>query len=79
MLSIGAGSVELNRNEVWSGFKQLLPISMFVMVFAIAFGLAAAQSGLGEASTLLMSILVFAGAAQFAVLDLGDSTFRWFP
>ncbi|MBP0942755.1 AzlC family ABC transporter permease [Pseudomonas alliivorans] len=70
VLSVDASSVELDKSEIWSGFKQLLPISMFVVVVAIAFGLAAAQAGLSEASTLLMSILVFAGAAQFAVLDL---------
>ena len=70
MLSVDVSSVELNRNVVWSGFKRLLPISMFVMVFAVAFGLAAAQTGLDEASTVLMSTLVFAGAAQFAALDL---------
>ena len=70
VLSVDASSIELNRNEVWAGFKQLLPISVFVMVFAIAFGLAAAQTGLSEGSTVLMSTLVFAGAAQFAVLDL---------
>lgn len=70
MLSIDKGSVELGLSEVWFGFKQLLPISLFVIVFGIAFGLAAAQTGLEDASTLLMSALVFAGAAQFAVLDL---------
>lgn len=70
VLSVDASSVELNRNHIWNGFKQLLPISLFVLVFAIAFGLAAAQAGLGEVSTLLMSTLVFAGAAQFAALDL---------
>ncbi|MGE8110916.1 AzlC family ABC transporter permease [Pseudomonas sp. UBA4617] len=70
MLSISSGSVGLDRHEVWSGFKQLLPISSFVVVFAVAFGLAAAQTGLSEFSTVLMSALVFAGAAQFAVLDL---------
>ncbi|VVN82693.1 AzlC family ABC transporter permease [Pseudomonas fluorescens] len=70
MLSIDKGSVELGLRDVWFGFKQLLPISLFVIVFGIAFGLAAAQTGLEDASTLLMSALVFAGAAQFAVLDL---------
>lgn len=70
VLSVDASSIELNRKEVWAGFKQLLPISVFVMVFAIAFGLVAAQTGLSEGSTVLMSTLVFAGAAQFAVLDL---------
>jgi predicted branched-subunit amino acid permease len=61
---------ELDRHGVWRGFKQLLPISLFVVVFGLAFGLAAPQSGLDTASTVLMSTLVFAGAAQFAVLDL---------
>lgn len=70
MLTVDPSSVELTKNDIVSGFKQLLPISLFVVVFAIAFGLAAAQTGLSEVSTLLMSLLVFAGAAQFAVLDL---------
>lgn len=56
--------------DVWGGFKQLLPISLFVVVFGVAFGLAAAQTGLDGASTMLMSALVFAGASQFAALDL---------
>ena len=45
VLSVDASSVELDKYEIWSGFKQLLPISMFVVVFAIAFGLAAGQLG----------------------------------
>lgn len=63
-------SFELEANHVWEGFKLLLPISLFVVVFAVAFGLAATQSGLDGASIIFMSTLVFAGAAQFAVLDL---------
>lgn len=60
----------LTRPLVWNGFRQMLPLAIFVMVFGAAFGLAATQSGLGSGWTLLMSTLVFAGAAQFAVLDL---------
>ncbi|WP_166360268.1 AzlC family ABC transporter permease [Pseudomonas akapageensis] len=70
MSSVEKSSVELNAQQVWDGFKQLLPISLFVVIFGVAFGLAAAQTGLDDSSTLLMSTLVFAGAAQFAVLDL---------
>lgn len=62
--------VELNWAEVGDGFKQLLPISMFVVVFGVAFGLAAAQTGLDNSASLLMSALVFAGASQFGALDL---------
>ncbi|MFT0532396.1 AzlC family ABC transporter permease [Castellaniella hirudinis] len=60
----------LHPHEVWLGFKQLLPISLFVIVFGLAFGLAATQSGLDGVSTVIMSALVFAGASQFATLDL---------
>ncbi|ENO88501.1 AzlC family ABC transporter permease [Thauera linaloolentis] len=48
----------------------MVPIAVFVLVFGAAFGLAAMQSGLDAAWVVLMSTLVFAGAAQFAVLDL---------
>ena len=51
MLSGEKSSVELNWNEVRDGFKQLLPISMFVVVFGIAFGLAAAQTGLDDGAS----------------------------
>ncbi|MCO7515971.1 AzlC family ABC transporter permease [Pseudomonas guariconensis] len=69
-MSVENRPVRLDAGEVWGGFKQLLPISLFVVVFGVAFGLAAAQTGLDDVSTLLMSALVFAGAAQFAVLDM---------
>jgi len=59
----------LELSDVWGGFKQLMPISLFVVIFGLAFGLAAAQTGLSEASSLTMSALVFAGASQFAVLE----------
>lgn len=60
----------LNVSSVWDGFKQLLPISLFVVIFGVAFGLAAVQTGLQDGPILLMSALVFAGASQFAALDL---------
>jgi len=59
-----------NRELVWTGFKQLVPISVFVILFGAAFGLAATQSGLDEGLTAAMSTLVFAGASQFAALEL---------
>lgn len=61
---------ELTRQTVWAGFKQLVPLSIFVIAFGAAFGLAAMQRGLEPASIVLMSTLVFAGASQFAALEL---------
>lgn len=54
----------------WDGFRQFLPISAFVVLFGLAFGLAATQTGLSTETSLAMSALVFAGASQFAALDL---------
>lgn len=60
----------LSRQNIWQGFKQLTPISLFVVVFGAAFGLAAIQVGLSNSATLSMSAFVFAGASQFATLEL---------
>lgn len=60
----------LNVSDVWGGFRQLLPISLFVVIFGLAFGLAAVQAGLDDQSIVLMSATVFAGASQFAALKL---------
>jgi 4-azaleucine resistance transporter AzlC len=70
MASANAELHQLDKSLIWSGFKQLAPISLFVTVFGAAFGLAAVQAGLDSTITVAMSTLVFAGAAQFAALDL---------
>lgn len=61
---------EFDRQLVWLGFTKLAPISLFVTIFGAAFGLAATQAGLNETVIVAMSTLVFAGAAQFAALEL---------
>lgn len=62
--------VKLDLQGSWLGFKRLLPLSMFVIAFGIAFGLAAVQAEMTKLEAILMSGLVFAGASQFAVLEL---------
>lgn len=61
---------DFNRQMVWAGFRQLIPISVFVTLFGAAFGLAAVQVGLEDSVIVAMSALVFAGASQFAALEL---------
>lgn len=53
-----------------AGMRRMAPLSLFVVAFGLAFGVAAVQRGLSDLETLLMSALVFAGAAQFAALEL---------
>ena len=61
---------QFNRHSVWAGFKKLAPVSLFVVIFGAAFGLAAVQTGLEDWLIIAMSVLVFAGASQFAALEL---------
>lgn len=60
----------LTLASIGQGFWRLLPLSMFVVVFGLAYGLAAVQTGLTPLQTVFMSFAVFAGTAQFAALEL---------
>ncbi len=63
-------SYQLQTAKVRSELIRMFPISLFVVAFGAAFGLAAVQEGLGPLESILMSTLVFAGASQFAAIDM---------
>ncbi|KJY94187.1 branched-chain amino acid ABC transporter permease [Vibrio neptunius] len=71
--------LKLEYQSVQHGFISLLPISIFVVVFGTAYGLAAVQVGLSQSSALWMSTLVFAGASQFGALELWGTHVPVFP
>lgn len=60
----------LDLAGILSGIRRMAPLSLFVVVFGLAFGVAALSRGLSGFEALLMSALVFAGASQFAALEL---------
>src|SRR5690606_41659120 len=60
---------QFQSRKVRAEFFRLFPISMFVVAFGAAFGLASTQAGLSPLESILMSTAVFAGASQFAALD----------
>ncbi|MCD1629039.1 MULTISPECIES: AzlC family ABC transporter permease [Marinobacter] len=61
---------QFQPHRVRAEFFRLLPISLFVVAFGAAFGLAAIQKGLSPLESILMSTTVFAGASQFAAVDM---------
>lgn len=72
-MTTSATTYRLDPSQVRAEFLRLLPISLFVVAFGAAFGLAAVQKGIVPLEATLMSVLVFAGASQFAALELwGD-------
>ena len=58
------------KMEFISGGKAALPLVLGAIPFAILFGTLAPTSGLSALATVAMSVLVFAGSAQFIVLAL---------
>lgn len=50
------------------GFAKTLPLALGVIPFGLAYGVVAIQAGLTVAETLLMSLVVFAGASQFTAV-----------
>lgn len=68
--SVTSASVTLTYRGAVRGAQRLLPVSMFVIPFGIAFGVAAIESGMSVAQAITMSAFIFAGASQFAALDL---------
>ncbi|ADP98386.1 MULTISPECIES: AzlC family ABC transporter permease [Marinobacter] len=69
-MSVASYSYQLQPARVRVEFFRLLPISLFVVAFGAAFGLAATQKGLEPLQAVLMSATVFAGASQFAAVDM---------
>lgn len=72
-------SYRLESAQVRSEFVRLLPISLFVVAFGAAFGLAAVQKGLAPLEATLMSVMVFAGASQFAAIEMWGGEVAIFP
>jgi 4-azaleucine resistance transporter AzlC len=54
-----------NVRHFRSGFLKTLPVVVGVIPFGLAYGVVAVQAGLSIGETLLMSLVVFAGASQF--------------
>lgn len=61
------------------GARQMLFALVSVVLFAMAFGVAARGAGLEGWAAIAMSAAVFAGASQFAALDLMTSPVPWLP
>lgn len=67
----------------WAGFRRgaalSIPFGASSFVYGIAFGVLASDAGLSAAEAMLMSLLVFSGTAQMAVLQMGAGALAVLP
>lgn len=61
---------ETTRSAYWRGFRHGAPFIFVVAPFGMLFGVVATEAGLPIAEVMGFSVLVIAGAAQFAALSL---------
>jgi hypothetical protein len=55
---------------LWSGLSAVAPLVPGVVAFGLVYGVVARQAGLSLGAVTAMSVLVFAGAAQFAAVGM---------
>ncbi|MDP9245765.1 MAG: AzlC family ABC transporter permease [Chloroflexota bacterium] len=60
-----------------AAFVEGWPVLVSVLVVAIPFGIVASRSGLSPAEIMAMSLFVFAGASQFAMVQLFTDHVAW--
>jgi 4-azaleucine resistance transporter AzlC len=64
------GAARSVRTEALDGLRDIVPVVIAVVPISMLFGALAVGKGLSVAEAGLMSILVFAGGAQFAAVEL---------
>lgn len=67
--SASPDDVALSGTAVLRGMRRLMPVSLFVIPFGVAFGIAAVEQGLSPVQATAMSFVVFTATAHFAALD----------
>jgi len=60
----------VDSSSVVNGIKRATPIVLGYIPIGFAYGVLAGKSGMSEFNTLLMSLIVFAGSAQFIAVGL---------
>ncbi|MFA5843499.1 MAG: AzlC family ABC transporter permease [Coriobacteriia bacterium] len=62
-----------DRHQFRLGLARTLPLALGAVPFGLAYGVVAIQAGLTVPETLLMSLVVFAGASQFMAVVMIQS------
>lgn len=58
------------KSYYWAGFREGVPFLLVIVPFGLLFGVVATEAGFTSVQTMAFSSVVFAGAAQFAALQL---------
>jgi 4-azaleucine resistance transporter AzlC len=57
-------------SDIGIGMRESVPVALSVFAYGLVFGVLGRQTGLSVGETVLMSIMVFAGSAEFVALGM---------
>ena len=63
-------AITTSKSYFWKGFRDGTPFIFVAIPFGTLFGVFATEAGLNIVQTMALTATVFAGAAQFAALQL---------
>ncbi len=58
--------------DLWIGFRQCFPLAISAGMYGAVLGVLAGQKGVNIPELIAMNAMMFAGAAQFVVVDMWD-------
>lgn len=60
----------MDRERFWTGFRDAVPYALAGILVSLSFGVVAVDAGFSPAGAVVMSAVMFAGAAQFAAIAI---------
>ena len=72
-----APAAPITVGGMWLGLRKVSVLMPGVIVFAVAFGAAAAAKGMSLLETVLMSALVYGGVSQLVAMELWRPEWTW--
>ena len=77
-MSRGRAGESTGDGGIAAGLREAVPIVLGYLPAAVAFGVAARAAGLNTIEVVVMSLVVFSGASQFALVGLVSAGASWF-
>ena len=72
-MTVRVQDIRLTVGGIARGFRHMAGLAVFLVPFGMAFGVAAVERSIPVEQAIIMSVLVFSAAAQFAALQLWET------
>ncbi len=66
------------RTAMANGVRRIFPLSLIAWPFGVVYGATAVDNGIGDATAIFASVMILAGAAQIALVELIHDEASWF-